>query len=167
MADDNPNLGPHPNTNTEKDPDEWVSGDDPMTGLKPPILRPCPSKLVSLTFSEIACPKRRPASELTSSDGASATRADRLGHKSKLRTRRHKKIDIFLDKRASIVHYTFSTRRMGFASPAQDAHRQLRRSAKAPPQSQRQARNQDGRGQAGQAGYAVAGVGERETHSRA
>jgi len=30
----NPKLDPHPGTNTEKDPDNWVSGDDPMTGAQ-------------------------------------------------------------------------------------------------------------------------------------
>ena len=33
----NPKLAPNLPTNTEKEPDEWVSGDDPMTG--------CPSFL--------------------------------------------------------------------------------------------------------------------------
>lgn len=28
----NPKLDEHPGSNTEKDPDNWVSGDDPMTG---------------------------------------------------------------------------------------------------------------------------------------
>jgi hypothetical protein len=39
MADENPKLDPHPNTNTEKDPDEWVSGDDPMTGAQASYLK--------------------------------------------------------------------------------------------------------------------------------
>jgi hypothetical protein len=30
----NPKLGPHPGSNTEKDPDDWVSGDEPMTGAQ-------------------------------------------------------------------------------------------------------------------------------------
>lgn len=34
MADDNPKLNPVPNSNTEKDPDAWVSGDEPMTGAQ-------------------------------------------------------------------------------------------------------------------------------------
>jgi len=28
----NPKLDPNPGSNTEKDPDDWVSGDEPMTG---------------------------------------------------------------------------------------------------------------------------------------
>ncbi len=31
---DNPKLDPDPGSNTEKDPDDWVSGDDPMTGAQ-------------------------------------------------------------------------------------------------------------------------------------
>jgi hypothetical protein len=36
MADQlhNPELDEHPGSNTEKDPDNWVSGDDPMTGAQ-------------------------------------------------------------------------------------------------------------------------------------
>ena len=30
----NPKLDEHPGSNTEKDPEDWVSGDDPMTGAK-------------------------------------------------------------------------------------------------------------------------------------
>ena len=36
MADDlhNPKLDAHPGSNTEKDPDDWVSGGEPMTGAQ-------------------------------------------------------------------------------------------------------------------------------------
>lgn len=30
----NPKLSHHPGSNTEKTPDQWVSGDDPMTGAQ-------------------------------------------------------------------------------------------------------------------------------------
>lgn len=30
----NPKLDQHPGSNTEKSPDNWVSGDDPMTGAQ-------------------------------------------------------------------------------------------------------------------------------------
>lgn len=30
----NPKLDDHPGSNTEKDPADWVSGDDPMTGAQ-------------------------------------------------------------------------------------------------------------------------------------
>lgn len=36
MSDErhNPKLDVHPGSNTEKDPSDWVSGDDPMTGAQ-------------------------------------------------------------------------------------------------------------------------------------
>ena len=30
----NPKLDEHPGSNTEKSPEDWVSGDDPMTGAQ-------------------------------------------------------------------------------------------------------------------------------------
>ena len=30
----NPKIDPAPNSNTEKEPDDWISGDDPMTGAQ-------------------------------------------------------------------------------------------------------------------------------------
>jgi hypothetical protein len=30
----NPKLDPHPASNTEKAPEDWVSGDEPMTGAQ-------------------------------------------------------------------------------------------------------------------------------------
>jgi len=30
----NPKLDEHPSSNTEKDPEDWVSGDEPMTGAQ-------------------------------------------------------------------------------------------------------------------------------------
>ena len=39
MSDTNPKLDPDPPTNTEKDPDDWVSGDDPMTGAQASYLK--------------------------------------------------------------------------------------------------------------------------------
>lgn len=36
---DNPKLDPDPPTNTEKNPDEWVSGEDPMTGAQTSYLK--------------------------------------------------------------------------------------------------------------------------------
>ena len=41
----NPKLDPHPGSNTEKDPDDWVSGDEPMTGAQASYMK---------TLSEIA-----------------------------------------------------------------------------------------------------------------
>jgi hypothetical protein len=36
MSDElhNPKLDDHPGSNAEKDPSDWVSGDDPMTGAQ-------------------------------------------------------------------------------------------------------------------------------------
>ncbi|KQS54059.1 hypothetical protein ASG17_14030 [Brevundimonas sp. Leaf363] len=39
MTDANPKLDPHPGSNTEKDPSDWVSGDDPMTGAQASYLK--------------------------------------------------------------------------------------------------------------------------------
>ncbi|HEX8232028.1 MAG TPA: DUF3072 domain-containing protein [Caulobacteraceae bacterium] len=36
---DNPKIEPEPNTNTVKDPDDWVSGDEPMTGAQASYLK--------------------------------------------------------------------------------------------------------------------------------
>jgi len=40
MSDGNPKV-PHddPNSNLEKDPDDWVSGDEPMTGAQASYLK--------------------------------------------------------------------------------------------------------------------------------
>jgi Protein of unknown function (DUF3072) len=35
----NPKLEPAPQTNTEKEPEEWVSGGDPMTGAQASYLK--------------------------------------------------------------------------------------------------------------------------------
>jgi hypothetical protein len=34
LSEANPKIDPAPNSNTEKDPDDWVSGDEPMTGAQ-------------------------------------------------------------------------------------------------------------------------------------
>lgn len=36
---ENPKLDPNPPSNTAKDPDEWVSGDEPMTGAQASYLK--------------------------------------------------------------------------------------------------------------------------------
>ena len=35
----NPKLDRHPPSNTQKNPDDWVSGDDPMTGAQASYLK--------------------------------------------------------------------------------------------------------------------------------
>jgi len=39
LAGDNPKVHPDPTSNTEKDPDDWVSGDEPMTGAQASYLK--------------------------------------------------------------------------------------------------------------------------------
>lgn len=39
VSDANPKLDPNPPTNTEKNPDDWVSGSDPMTGAQASYLK--------------------------------------------------------------------------------------------------------------------------------
>lgn len=62
MADEmpNPKLEEHPASNTEKDPADWVSGDDPMTGAQASYLT---------TLSEEAGVDR-PASDLRKADAS-------------------------------------------------------------------------------------------------
>jgi hypothetical protein len=38
-SDTNPKLDPAPKSNTEKEPDDWVSGDEPMTGAQTSYLK--------------------------------------------------------------------------------------------------------------------------------
>ena len=38
-GDINPKVDPAPNSNTEKEPEDWVSGDDPMTGAQASYLK--------------------------------------------------------------------------------------------------------------------------------
>lgn len=38
-GDTNPKIDPAPNSNTEKAPDDWVSGNDPMTGAQTSYLK--------------------------------------------------------------------------------------------------------------------------------
>lgn len=39
MADDNVKQAPPENSNAEKDPDQWVTGDEPMTGAQKSYLQ--------------------------------------------------------------------------------------------------------------------------------
>ena len=41
----NPKIDPAPNSNTGKEPDNWVSGDDPMTGAQASYLKPLSEEL--------------------------------------------------------------------------------------------------------------------------
>jgi hypothetical protein len=39
VSNSNPKIDPAPNSNTEKEPDDWVSGNDPMTGAQASYLK--------------------------------------------------------------------------------------------------------------------------------
>jgi Protein of unknown function (DUF3072) len=39
LTDENPKVHPDPTSNTEKNPDDWVSGDDAMTGAQASYLK--------------------------------------------------------------------------------------------------------------------------------
>jgi Protein of unknown function (DUF3072) len=39
LSEANSKIDPAPNSNTEKDPDDWVSGDEPMTGAQASYLK--------------------------------------------------------------------------------------------------------------------------------
>lgn len=50
----NPKLDEHPDSNTEKDPDTWVSGGDPMTGAQASYLTTlCEEAKVELPSGEM------------------------------------------------------------------------------------------------------------------
>jgi hypothetical protein len=57
---DNPKLHEHPGSNTEKSPDNWVSGSDPMTGAQASYLT---------TLSEEAG-QEAPASDLSKAEAS-------------------------------------------------------------------------------------------------
>ena len=42
----NPKINPAPQSNAEKEPDDWVSGDDPMTGAQPGLSKAEASKRI-------------------------------------------------------------------------------------------------------------------------
>jgi len=73
----NPKIDPAPNSNTEKDPDEWVSGDEPMTGAQASYLK---------TLSEECDEPDAFASDLTKAEASK--RIDAL--KAKRRPVRHR-----------------------------------------------------------------------------
>jgi hypothetical protein len=39
MMSDNPKANPDPNSNQQKDPEDWVTGDEPMTGAQASYLK--------------------------------------------------------------------------------------------------------------------------------
>jgi hypothetical protein len=67
----NPKLDPDPGSNTQKDPDNWVTGDEPMTGAQASYLT---------TLSEEAH-EEPPAEDLTKAEASKKIDAlkDQLG----------------------------------------------------------------------------------------
>ena len=71
---DNPKLDPHPPSNTAKDPDAWVSGEEPMTGAQASYLK---------TLSEETGAPDAYADDLTKAEASKridALKARRDGH---------------------------------------------------------------------------------------
>lgn len=68
----NPKLDPDPGDNTQKDPDQWVSGGDPMTGAQASYLK---------TLSEEAHDDAQFAEDLTKAEASKRIDAlkDQLG----------------------------------------------------------------------------------------
>jgi hypothetical protein len=64
LSEANPKIDPAPNSNTAKDPDDWVSGDEPMTGAQASYLKTLSEDATSLTRLRRTYqrPKRRNAS---------------------------------------------------------------------------------------------------------
>jgi Protein of unknown function (DUF3072) len=53
----NPKIDPAPNSNTEKEPDDWVSGDDPMTGAQASYLKTLSEECAIRTVSNRTSPR--------------------------------------------------------------------------------------------------------------
>ncbi len=70
MTSTNPKTHPEPGSNAEKDPDDWVTGDEPMTGAQASYLK---------TLSEETGEEFEP--DLTKAEASK--RIDALKHKSK------------------------------------------------------------------------------------
>ena len=51
MTDHNPKTDPAPNSNTVKDPDNWTTGDEPMTGAQVSYLKTL-SEQTKTTYEE-------------------------------------------------------------------------------------------------------------------
>jgi Protein of unknown function (DUF3072) len=62
---ENPKLNPDPASNTEKDPDQWVSGDEPMTGAQASYLKTLSEQLTIPMLSTPRSPRPRRPSVLT------------------------------------------------------------------------------------------------------
>ena len=52
MTSENPKVDPPPMSNTEKEPDDWVSGDEPMTGAQASYLKTLSEQLGEPQFNQ-------------------------------------------------------------------------------------------------------------------
>ena len=80
----NPKIDPAPNSNTEKEPDDWVSGNDPMTGAQASYLKPFRKRSASRTLSTPTSPRPRRRKGSTRS---SQSEVRRLGIRNEPRVR--------------------------------------------------------------------------------
>ena len=64
MTDPNPKLDTDPPTNTEKDPDDWVSGDAPMTGAQASYLKTLSEEVDEPTVFAAALSKAEASSRI-------------------------------------------------------------------------------------------------------
>jgi Protein of unknown function (DUF3072) len=60
-TEQNPKIDPAPHSNTEKEPDDWVSGGEPMTGARASYLK---------TLSEECCDAESFQSDLTKAEAS-------------------------------------------------------------------------------------------------
>ena len=59
---DNPKRDPQPGSNTEKDPDNWVTGDEPMTGAQASYLKTLSEEAGEAFDDQLTKAKRQNAS---------------------------------------------------------------------------------------------------------
>lgn len=52
QSEANPKTAPNPDSNAEKDPEDWVSGDDPMTGAQASYLKTLSEETGSAAYRE-------------------------------------------------------------------------------------------------------------------
>ena len=55
----NPKMDPASNSNTEKEPDDWVSGNDPMTGAQASYLKTLSEDATNPKFFSRISPRRK------------------------------------------------------------------------------------------------------------
>ncbi len=79
MANDNPKRDADPNDNVEKDPDDWVSGEDPMTGAQASYLKTLSEQAHQPDFYAPNLTKAQASKRIDALKQAIRQRADRTG----------------------------------------------------------------------------------------